>query len=256
MKRPSFQFYPGDWLRDTALRSCSVGARGLWTDMLCLMHEGTPYGFLKVNHKVILTPNLARMVGATLPETEGWVHELEAAGVFSRDDEGCIFSRRMIRDETIRQARACGGKLGGNPALKDKHKVNLKVENKVNLLPNLPPTPSSASASSSAFDLSPLVPHDDGNRADPPPRRVRQKKAKEDVSDEQWLADLGKAPCYAHCDVPMQHAKAAKWCEVNRRNFTRKFFLNWLNRIEAPLKGGTTTKPRTWQPDPTDPEAF
>lgn len=58
VKRPAFQFYPGDWLRSTDLRSCSVGARGLWIDMICLMHEGTPYGHLKVNQKVIHPHNL------------------------------------------------------------------------------------------------------------------------------------------------------------------------------------------------------
>jgi hypothetical protein len=151
-KRPSFQFYPGDWLRDSALLSCSVGARGLWIHVICLMHEGSPYGFLKVGEKVILPANLARMAGATLPEVEGWLHELEAAGVFSRDESGCIFSRRMIRDERIRQARACGGKLGGNPALKG----GGKVEAKVNLLANLQATPSSSSSSSNT-PLSPPV---------------------------------------------------------------------------------------------------
>lgn len=67
-KRPSFQFYPGDWLNDAALRLVSVGARGLWIDMLCMMHQGTPYGHLKVAGKVILPSNLARTLGATLPE--------------------------------------------------------------------------------------------------------------------------------------------------------------------------------------------
>jgi hypothetical protein len=110
------------------------------------MHEGSPYGYLKVNLKVILAPNLARMVGATLLEVEGWIEELEGAGVFSRDADGAIYSRRMIRDETIREARASGGKLGGNPALMDNHKVGSKV----NLSPNLKPTPSSSSSSSSA----------------------------------------------------------------------------------------------------------
>ena len=77
MKRPSFQFYPSDWLRDTALRTCSIGARGLWMDMICYMHEGTPYGYLKVNNKVILPTNLARMVGLTLQEVEGYLEELK-----------------------------------------------------------------------------------------------------------------------------------------------------------------------------------
>ena len=153
MKRPSFQFYPSDWLRDTALRTCSVGARGLWIDMICYMHEGNPYGVLKVGNKVILTPNLAAMIGATLEDTEGWLHELESAGVFDRGENGEIMSRRMIRDENLRNIRASGGKLGGNPAF-----VNGKVGSKVNLADNLEgetkvnqkPTPSSSSSSSSS----------------------------------------------------------------------------------------------------------
>jgi hypothetical protein len=122
MKRPSFQFYPSDWLRDTALRSCSTGARGLWIDMICFMHEGSPYGYLKVSDKVILPANLARMVGETLEVVEGWLHELHEAGVYDIDN-GAIFSRRMIRDEELRQKRAEGGKLGGNPNLKVNHEV-------------------------------------------------------------------------------------------------------------------------------------
>jgi len=146
-KRPSFQFYPGDWLRDTALRVCSVGARGLWIDIICLMHEGTPYGYLKVNHKVILTPNLARMVGATLGEVEGWLNELEDAGVFSKDKEGVIYSRRMIKDEELRNKRAAGGKLGGNPILKVNHKVILRDNLKPKSKDKQKPTPSSSSSS-------------------------------------------------------------------------------------------------------------
>jgi len=142
MKRPSFQFYPSDWLRDTALRSCSTGARGLWMDMICFMHEGSPYGHLKVGDKVILSFNLSRMVGETLDVVEGWLDELSTAGVYETNDEGVIYSKRMIRDENLRQIRAAGGSKGGNPALMDKAKVNLEDKQK--------PTPSSASSSSSS----------------------------------------------------------------------------------------------------------
>jgi hypothetical protein len=142
MKRPSFQFYPSDWLRDTALRSCSTGARGLWMDMICFMHEGSPYGHLKVGDKVILAFNLSRMVGETLDVVEGWLEELSTAGVYETTDEGVIYSKRMIRDENLRQIRAAGGSKGGNPALMDKGKVNLEDKQK--------PTPSSTSASTSS----------------------------------------------------------------------------------------------------------
>ena len=116
-------------------------------DMICYMHEGNPYGHLKVGDKVILAPNLARMVGETLDVVEGWLNELEQAGVYDLTSDGVICSRRMIRDENLRNIRAMGGKLGGNPALMDKGKVNLKVvqEDKQK------PTPSSSSSSSSSI---------------------------------------------------------------------------------------------------------
>lgn len=120
-------------------------------DMICYMHEGTPYGHLKVNHKVILPPNLARMCGLTIEETEGYLAELHDAGVYDTDESGCICSRRMLRDENLRSIRAEGGKKGGNPSLKggkvnlkDNLNDNLKVGNEV----KQKPTPSSSSSSS------------------------------------------------------------------------------------------------------------
>jgi hypothetical protein len=154
MKRPSFQFYPADWLRDTALRTCSVAARGLWMDMLCFMHEGNPYGYLKVRDKVILPANLASMTGLTMEDCGRLLGELKESGVYEVDDgTGAIFSRRMVRDEYLRTVRAEGGKLGGNPKLTG-GKVNLPG----NLPGNLPDgnkdkqkqTPSSSSSSSSS----------------------------------------------------------------------------------------------------------
>lgn len=149
MKRPSFQFYPSDWLRDTALRTCSTGARGLWMDMICFMHEGNPYGYLKVGNKVILSKDLARMVGEDLRLVEEWLEELQEAGVYDIDD-GAICSRRMIRDENLRKIRAEGGKLGGNPKLKDNHKDNLEVKQKVT------PSSTSSSSSTSTKDITPI----------------------------------------------------------------------------------------------------
>lgn len=186
MKRPAFQFYPGDWLRATELRSCSVGARGLWIDMICLMHEGSPYGYLKVGEKVILPSNLARMVGATLAEVEGWLGELEDAQVFSRDDAGCIFSRRMVRDENLRKIRAEGGKLGGNPALK-------KVGSKVNLQPNLKPTPASASASA-LEDLNEDADASSSVAAGDPPKKPPLPDCPQQAIVELWHTCLPELP--------------------------------------------------------------
>ena len=112
-------------------------------DIICFMHEGNPYGHLKVKDKVILPANLARMCGLTLEETQGCLEELHDAGVYDVDNAGCIFSRRMIRDEEIRNARAEGGKKGGNPSL-----IGLKVNHEVGNEVKQKPTPSSSSSSS------------------------------------------------------------------------------------------------------------
>lgn len=44
MKRPSFQFYPGDWIGSQKLRRCSPAARGAWIDLLCVLHDCDEYG--------------------------------------------------------------------------------------------------------------------------------------------------------------------------------------------------------------------
>jgi DNA-binding Lrp family transcriptional regulator len=129
--KPYIQFFTGDWQRDSALRVCSMAARGLWIEMLCIMHQAEPYGHLVVNGKPLSPEILARMVGCSPTECKRWLAELEDAGVFDRD-AGVIFSRRMVRDERIRQSRADGGKLGGNPKLMDKPEVAQKDEGKVN----------------------------------------------------------------------------------------------------------------------------
>jgi hypothetical protein len=107
------------------------------------MHEGNPYGYLKVGNKVIHSENLSRMVGESLENVEKWLEELYEAGVYDLD-EGAICSRRMIRDENLRKIRAEGGKLGGNPKLKDNNKVNHEDKQKT--------TPSSSSSSSSSIN--------------------------------------------------------------------------------------------------------
>jgi hypothetical protein len=119
LKLPAFQFYPGDWMKDPALRAVSSGARGLWMDMLCLMHESVQRGYLQHgNGQPVTTEQIARMTGnLSLVEVEGWIAELENCGVSSRSNAGVIYSRRMLRDERKRKACQEAGKRGGNPAL-------------------------------------------------------------------------------------------------------------------------------------------
>lgn len=43
-KKPSFQFYPGDWMKDPKVSMCQPATRGIWIDLLCAMHENEQSG--------------------------------------------------------------------------------------------------------------------------------------------------------------------------------------------------------------------
>ena len=120
MKLPSFQFYPGDWMKDPALRSVSLEARGLWIDMLCLLFESGRRGYLQhMTGKLVSDEQLARMTGRSSGQVSRLLQELEDSGFFSRTEHGMIYSRRMIRDERKRAACSdAGRKGGGNPTYK------------------------------------------------------------------------------------------------------------------------------------------
>jgi hypothetical protein len=118
-KYPAFWFYPGDWMKDTDLRAVSVAARGLWIDLLCLMWESDKRGYLVLSSgKPATTEQLARMTGNAPEVVAELVRELEDCGVASRTEEGVLFSRRMVRDESKRRKCSKAGKKGGgNPRL-------------------------------------------------------------------------------------------------------------------------------------------
>jgi len=98
-KRPWLKFYPQDWRGDPKLRMCSIGARGLWVEMICLMHEAEPYGHLLINKVPVTNRQLASLAGIPQADCMKYLLELESSGVYSRTPEKTIFSRRMVRDE-------------------------------------------------------------------------------------------------------------------------------------------------------------
>lgn len=118
MSDPWLKFYPTDWRSDPALKMCSLAARGLWIEMIALMHEATPYGHLVVSGRTPTDAQLAVLAGALPAQVSDLVGELEAAGVFSRTREGVIFSRKMTRTAKKAAIARKNGKNGGNPNLR------------------------------------------------------------------------------------------------------------------------------------------
>lgn len=118
MSTPWLKFYPSDWRSDPALRLCGLAARGLWIELLCIMHEADPRGYLLVNAAPLTERQIASLIGATPKEVAALISELEAAGVLSKTSSGVIFSRRIVRDAEKAAQDKANGRLGGNPKLK------------------------------------------------------------------------------------------------------------------------------------------
>lgn len=140
MTRPSFQFYPGDWQANSNLRRCTHAEKGVWIDVMCLLHDSEEYGVLRWPLKEI-----AQAIGAPLSMlrsiiTKGVLKGADkgqtcAAFVYvprsgRRDgdpvtlvaeQEGPIwYSSRMVKDEHVRSVRGESSRFqsDGDDALK------------------------------------------------------------------------------------------------------------------------------------------
>lgn len=101
-KKPWFALYPKDWQSD-GIFGCTLAARGLWFEMMNVMHGCEPYGYLCENGRPMTDERIARRCGTTLPEYIALLAELDAAGIPRRTKSGIIFSKRMVGDEKQRK---------------------------------------------------------------------------------------------------------------------------------------------------------
>ncbi len=116
MDRPWLKLFTRDWLDDTELRKCSLMARATLIDLMCLAHEGVPYGYLAGKTGQLPEKQLAFRCALSLAKFKSCVSELDAHGRLHRTTDGILYISRMVRDEEVRMKRAAGGaKSTDNP---------------------------------------------------------------------------------------------------------------------------------------------
>lgn len=95
-----------------------------------------------------------------------------------------------------------------------------------------------------------------GGKFDPLSRELREglsgsaeasptSSEKPELSDEEWLGQLSQNEAYKDIDVRTQYARMTAWCGVNKKQPTRRRFINWLNRCEKPMAPPGATRPLT-----------
>lgn len=101
-KLPAFLFYPNDWRTDPNLCCVSKSARDTWMDMLCLMFHSEERGRLVSGGVPWTDEEISVAVRGEPRANLADLDLLLAKGVAVRDSRGCVFSKRMVRDEQER----------------------------------------------------------------------------------------------------------------------------------------------------------
>lgn len=132
VKRPSMQFYPADWQSDSKLRRCSKHLKGVWMDVLCVLHDSEEYGVCRWPLEELAmasfsdVADLRRLVemdilrgvemdtmSTPVTHTFSSKHKSrsgETVEILAAQSGPIWFSKRMVRDEYLRWMRGSYGK--------------------------------------------------------------------------------------------------------------------------------------------------
>lgn len=120
-KSPGFWYYPQDVERD--IQILTLGAQGLWLRMLGWMHFNQSHrGYLELaTGEPMNDEDIAARVGKSVEEVRRHLAEMRRIGLFSEDERGCIWNRRMVRDTEISRKRADAAKHRANESKRDEN---------------------------------------------------------------------------------------------------------------------------------------
>jgi len=86
--------------------------------------------------------------------------------------------------------------------------------------------------------------HNEGNAIKE--KKVKEKKVKESIvanaqhTQEDFIKTLSENPAYKNLDLTAEFGKMSAWLSAHPgRKLTKRFAVNWLNRVEKPLEVGS-----------------
>ncbi len=234
MKPPAFQFYADDFLAGVAdMTQSEVGAYIL---LLCNQWS---------RGEIPTDPTRAALIAKG--EVSGYVMAKFPSG------KNCRMERERTKQAEFReQCAAAGRRGGGNPAFRagnhnpyKQDKGTLKGSDKGTLKGSDKGDINSPSPSPSPSPITSLIPDDVGGK----PAVSRAPRASTST-DGEWLAGLKSNPTYLGVDVDRELGKMQAWCAANRKEPTRRRFVNWLNRCDKPMSA--LQREAGWKPEADD----
>ena len=242
---------------DSSIWLESGDTRLVWITLLAAMDRDGFARFAAVE-------NLARRANVTLKACEKAVQTLEAPNSNSSDptNEGKRIERvpggwlilnagkyRDLEKEINRREKTRERVANWRQAQRE------KASNAVTLPGNADVTKSNAMQRQRHEEVVEVENHDMALRgvrgeprepARPKPRAIR---ASAKTVDGDFVAGLKSKSAYEGIDIDRELSKAQSWAEVNRRNCTPRFLVNWLNRVERPI--AATEGETEWADYPT-----
>jgi hypothetical protein len=110
----STTWFWSDWAGDQEVRNLSPAERGLWIDLLTLAAVAAPTGYVCDRRGTPLTyEQIGRFSNCSAAEAENLIVGILEKGVASRDRDGRLFNRRMVRDAELSVKRRRAGRAGG-----------------------------------------------------------------------------------------------------------------------------------------------
>lgn len=123
--QPYLPLYVDDWMNNNKLKICSLSAKGLMIQIMCVMHKSDDYGSVllkaKFKQKNDLIKDFAlqvsKLCNSSYEEVYPSLQELIEEGVLKIENESLNCSR-MMKDFAVSKSRAENGKKGGSETVK------------------------------------------------------------------------------------------------------------------------------------------
>ena len=199
-------------------------------------------------------PGLANRIGCSIPEAEEAIHKFLSPDKYSRtqQDEG----RRLeiIEGGWVVLNHGKYRNKGSRSDAKEQNRIrqqryrDKQQRNGESVTNNAPVTDHMYIADADADTDTEIGSERVSKRGDQPERVAKKQKRKvgsakaSPVTDEKFFTDLESDTCYAHVNILDEWAKMDRWCGVNKKQATRRRFINWINRIDKPVQGPNDAK--------------
>ena len=187
---------------------------------------------------------MARIVGERVRTVQRLLLELENGQVFSKNEAGTIFSRRMVRDEEIRRKRAEGGiKSLEHPNVpQPKGCVEGSHKGYPSYNPSIHPCVQSfggSPSSSSSFSKEEKIAVPPSSEPANGTQHNGHKSRRSYLADDEFIAALKQNSAYRGIDIDHEIGKLRAWLLTPKgrgKQLTQNRLVNWLNKIDKPMQ--------------------